>query len=77
LKKRSSFSATSFDDNALAKYRVELFMSDTITNINATLGLIPNFNVAAKALELAAQKRIEAELLAFDNAFDHPTTGTT
>ena len=52
-------------------------MSDTITNINATLALIPNCNVDAEAIELAAQKRIEAELLTFDNAFDHPTTGTT
>jgi hypothetical protein len=77
LKKGSLSSTTLLDDNALAKYRVELFMSDTITNINATLALIPNCNVAAKALELAAQKRIEAELLAFNNAFDHPTTGTT
>jgi hypothetical protein len=76
LKKRSS-SIASFDGKTLAKYQVERFMSDKMTNINATLALKPNRDGAIEALELAAEKRIEAELLAFDNAFDYSTTGTT
>jgi phage major head subunit gpT-like protein len=50
-------------------------MSDKRTPINANLALQPNNNITAEALELAAKKRMEAELLAFDNAFDQRTTG--
>lgn len=52
-------------------------MLDTKDPINATLALRPNHNVAAEALELAAEKRMEAELLVFDDTFNQPTTGTT
>jgi hypothetical protein len=75
-KKSSSSSTTSPNDNALAEYRVELFMSNRTTTINATLALQPNHDITAESLELAAEKRMEAELLAFDNAFDQATTGT-
>lgn len=61
----------------MADYRVELFMSDTTTNINATLALALNHNVTAETLTLAAEKRAQAELIAFNDAFDHPTTETT
>jgi hypothetical protein len=75
-KKSSSSSTTSSNDNALAEYRVELFMSDKTTTINATLALHPNHDITAEALELAAERRMEAELLVFDNAFDQATTRT-
>jgi hypothetical protein len=76
LKKCSRSSLTSTDDHALANYRVELFMSDKTVNINTTLALALNYNVAAETLTLAAEKRIQAELIAFDDAFDHSTTET-
>jgi hypothetical protein len=76
-KKRSSSSTNSSDDNALAEYRIEVFMSDVKTPANATLVLKSNRNVTASAIKLAAEKRIAAELLAFDNAFDQSTTRTT
>ena len=75
-KKRSS-STNSSDDNALAEYRIEVFMSDVKIPTNATLVLKPNHNVTASAIKLAAEKRIAAELLAFDNAFDQSTIRTT
>jgi hypothetical protein len=72
-----SSSTTWSNDNALAEYRVEIFMLDTKDPINATLALRPNHNVAAEALELAAEKRMEAELLVFDDTFNQSTTRTT
>jgi hypothetical protein len=76
-KKRSSSSATLSDENDLAKYRVDRFMSDKTININATLALAPNHNAAAETLKLAAERRMQAELLTFGNGFGHPKTGTT
>ena len=50
-------------------------MSDKRTPINAHLALQPNNNITTDGLELAAKMRMEAELLAFDNAFDQRTVG--
>jgi hypothetical protein len=52
-------------------------MSDKITNISATLALQANGNASAEVLELAAEERMQAELLAFDNAFDQSIAGNT
>jgi hypothetical protein len=52
-------------------------MLDAKTPINATLALQANRNAAADAMKLAAERRMQAELLAFNDAFDHPTTRTT
>jgi hypothetical protein len=49
-------------------------MLNKTTNINATLAIQPNRNVNAEAIKLAAEKRIEAELLAFNGAFYKSTT---
>lgn len=76
-KKRSSSSTSSSDHKALAEYRVENFLTDTAVPINATLALQVNGTAAAEGIELAAKKRMAAELLAFDNAFDQSTAGTT
>jgi hypothetical protein len=49
-------------------------MLNKTANINATLAIQPNRNVNAEAIILAAEKRMEAELLAFDDAFNKSTT---
>lgn len=52
-------------------------MLDAKTPINATLALQANHNATADAIKLAAERRMQAELLAFDDAFDYPTGETT
>jgi hypothetical protein len=53
------------------------FLSDPTGPINATLAFQANGNATAEDIKLAAERHMAAELLAFDNAFDQSTAGTT
>jgi hypothetical protein len=76
-KKHSSSSTTSSDNKALEEYRVGYFLSDPTGPINATLAFQANGNATAEDIKLAAERRMAAELLAFDNVFGQSTAGTT
>ena len=53
------------------------FLSDPTGPINATLAFQANGNATAEDIKLAAERRMAAELLAFDNVFGQSTAGTT